>query len=266
MLNYPDHHVHTSYSPDSEASIEGYLVRAKEMGLDHIIFTDHCDFGTTDHDFMKPINYDLYFRLMESLQQRYQIPIKVGIEVGYEKNCKSEIESLLNSYPFEFVITSIHYGEGGDFNEGSFFQGKSQKEAYMSYFKILLEMVENFNNYDVVGHLDYIVRYGPFKNRGYAYREFREIIDQILQTIIVQGKGIEVNSSGLREEAQNTYPKSEVLKRYLELGGKVITLGSDAHFNEYYYAGLKESMVLLKSLGYDRIYCFENRTAKAIAI
>lgn len=265
-MKYPDHHVHTRYSPDSEAPVEGYLLRAKERGLDRIFFTDHCDFGTTDPKFAKLIDYDEYFQIMEPLQEKYQLAIKIGVEVGYEREHKREINSFLKSHPFEFVIASIHYGAGGDFYEGSFFQGRSQREAYMSYFEILLEMVENFHNYDVVGHLDYIIRYGPFEKKDYAYRDYREIIDRILKAVIENGKGIEVNTSGLRQKAATVYPKAELLKRYRELGGKIITIGSDAHYNEHYYAGVEESMAILGSLGYDQICCFEKRKGKAFKL
>jgi len=265
-LKYIDHHVHTRYSFDSEASIEEYLINGKKMDLEYIIFTDHQDFGTNEKNYVPLIDYDEYIHTMKKLEKRYQLPIKIGVEIGYEKEHKGEISNFLNKYPIDFVIASIHYGDGGDFYEGSFFKEKNRKESYRRYFELILEMVENFQDYDVVGHLDFITRYGPFKERYYEYVEYKELIDIILKTIIKNNKGVELNTSGLRQGEKRIYPKIEVLKRYKELGGSVITIGSDAHFNQDYCAGYKEAKSLLKSLGYNKIYYFENRIGKAIDI
>ena len=265
-MKYIDHHVHTRYSFDSEASIEEYLINGKRMGLQYIIFTDHQDFGTNEKNFVPLIDYGEYIHTMEKLEKEYQLPINIGVEIGYEKDHKGEIRSFLNKYPIDFVIASIHYGDGGDFYEGSFFNGMNRRESYGRYFELVLEMVENFHDYDVVGHLDYITRYGPFKNRYYEYQEYKDIIDRILKAIIKNNKGIEVNTSGLREKEGRLYPKVELLERYKELGGRVITIGSDAHSSEGYYAGLKEAKGLLKSLGYNKIYYFENRIGITIDI
>jgi len=261
-LIYTDHHVHTRFSPDSSADIESYLLRAKALGLTSVMFTDHADFGTGDELFKDLIDYEGYFNHMKTLEKAYGIPIRVGVEVGYEKNHRGAIDEFLHRFDFDFVIASIHYGDGMDFYLGDFFYGKTQEEAYYRYFEILLEMVENFTNYEVVGHLDYITRYGPFEQKKYRYRDFKEIIDEILKGIIARQRGIEVNTSGLRGLLGVTFPGEEVLRRYLELGGRTITIGSDAHFNEDYYAGVLDEVDRLKALGYTGISAFEKRKEK----
>lgn len=265
-MKYADHHVHTNYSPDSDASIEGYLVKAKELGLDYVMFTDHIDMGTKDLEFQEHIDYDEYFKTMKALEEKYGIPIRVGVEIGYEKNYKEEIDEFLSRHPFEFVISSLHYGDGKDFYLGDFFHGKTQYESYLRYFEILLEMVENFSNFEVVGHLDYIIRYGPFDHRGYDYGDYKEIIDNILKAIIKKDKGIELNTSGLRGGLEATFPKTEVLKRYRQLGGKIISLGSDAHFNEHYYGDIADGIDFLRSLGFTEISSFKDRELETIKI
>jgi len=258
-LKYTDHHVHTNYSPDSMASIRDYILRARELKLDYLLFTDHIDFGGTEVDFHDHIDYDEYFKSMKKYEEDFNIPIRVGVEIGYEKNHKNEINEFLSKYPFDFVISSIHYGDGGDFYLGDFFNKKTQYEAYFRYFELVLEMVENFSNYEVLGHLDFIVRYGPFKDKTYNYKDYKEIIDKILVSLIEKGKGIEVNTSGLRGDLNTTFPKEEVIKRYKELGGRIITLGSDAHFNEDFYGGILKVKNTLKSLGFSSISSFKNR-------
>lgn len=124
---YTDHHVHTSYSPDSQADIRAYLSRAREMDLEFVMFTDHIDFGTTDQMFMDHIDYGEYFARMKAMEDEFEIPVQVGVEIGYEKGQKYQIEEFLGKYPFDFVIASIHYGDGKDFYLGDFFHGKDQR-------------------------------------------------------------------------------------------------------------------------------------------
>ncbi|TJX13889.1 histidinol-phosphatase HisJ family protein [Tissierella creatinini] len=249
-MKYIDRHVHTRFSPDSNADIVKYINKAKELELEYILFTDHIDFGTKDPEFMDFIDFDEYIRFMKNLERQYEIPIKIGVEIGYEKNHKKEIDEFLNTYKFDFIISSIHYGNGMDFYMGDFFVGKTKYESYMDYFKLVLEMVENFKRYDVVGHMDYISRYGPYRDKDYEYEDYKEIIDDILKAIIKNNKGMEVNTSGLRGELRTTFPKDEVLLRYKQLGGKHITVGSDCHFNQDYRADFEDVIRNLNSMGF----------------
>ena len=265
-MKYTDHHVHTSHSPDSDADVREYIMKAKALGLDFVMFTDHVDFGTTDELFMDHIDYGEYFRRMKKLQEEHGFPVQVGVEIGYERNRKVEIEEFLGRHPFDFVIGSIHYGDGKDFYQGDFFDGKDQGQAYLRYFEILQEMVEEFHNYDVIGHLDYITRYGPYKDRFYDYDRFSGILDSILKSLVERDKGIELNTSGMRGPLGTFFPKGEVLGRYRELGGRTITVGSDAHFSQDYYLGIPEAMDQLKALGFETVSSFTGRRETKIEL
>ena len=249
-MKYIDHHVHTKFSPDSQEEVETYLTKAKELGLDYVLFTDHVDFGGIDPDFMDHIDYYKYKEYMKKLEFQYEIPIKIGVEIGYERNHKDEIESFLDTHDFDFVIASIHYGNGLDFYLGDFFTGKTKYEAYTEYFNLVLDMVKNFKSYDVVGHLDYITRYGPYEDKHYDYDDYKDIIDEILITIIDNNKAIEVNTSGLRGELNVSFPKDEVILRYKQLGGRYISLGSDCHSVQDYQAGFSDLINNLDSMGF----------------
>lgn len=249
-MAYSDYHVHTRFSPDSQADIEEYIALAKKLGQEHIIFTDHREFGALDPKFNIHIDYDEYIMLMKDLEEKHQFKIKVGVEIGYMKSYLDEIHDFLNRYDFDFVIASIHYGDEGDFYLGNFFDGKTKYKAYMDYFELVLDMVENLRDYDVVGHLDYIPRYGPYEDKHYEYGDYKDIIDEILKVIIKNKKGIEVNTSGLRSPLNVTFPKDEVLLRYKELGGKIITVGSDCHFVDHYMANVKETAKKLEAMGF----------------
>lgn len=248
-MTYIDYHVHTKYSPDSNADIDQYILKAKDLGLEYILFTDHMDFDSVDPSFNN-INYDDYFSHMKDLEEKYGLPIKLGVEIGYDKDNKKEIEEFLSKYNFHFIIASIHSVNGLHFYNGDLFHGKSKEEAYLQYFQALLEMVENFSNYHVLGHFDFIVRYGPYMDKSYDYNDFKEIIDRILMEVIRNEKGIEVNTSGLRQGQGRTFPKDEVLVRYKELGGKIISLGSDAHFIDDYQAHFYQVDKRLNEIGF----------------
>lgn len=230
MIDYTrDTHIHTNYSPDADknATFSKYIEKAKKMGLTEIIFTDHMDFDPVHPIFKTPINYDSYINDLRKYDKKEEtLSVKLGVEIGYQKHVQNKIKQFLQTYSFEHIILSIHYLEKKDLYTGEFFEGKTKKTAYTIYFETLLEAVQNMDQYDVVGHFDYITRYSPFGD--YDFIDYKDIIDQILYCIIKKNKGIEINTSGIQTE-NRTYPKKEVIQRYIELGGTKIVLGSDAH-------------------------------------
>lgn len=223
-----DSHIHTNYSPDADpdATFEAYIKKALELGLEELVFTDHVDFDAVHPLFHKMIDYDTYIEDFRRVQQTSPIPIQLGVEIGYQPHVKSQINTFLNTYPYDYVILSIHYLEQKDLYTQEYFQNKTKKEAYQRYFETCLDAVRSMNNFDVFGHLDYIPRYAPFDD--YEYEDYKDIIDEILRELISKGKGIEINTSGYTTE-QRAYPKVEVVRRYIELGGTILRYGSDAH-------------------------------------
>lgn len=223
-----DSHIHTHYSPDADknATFDAYIKQAQELGLSELTFTDHVDIDAVHPLFHTPIDYDAYLTDFQNVQASSPVPIKLGVEIGYQSHVVNEINLFLTKYPFTFVILSVHYLEKKDLYTQEYFTGKTKQEAYQIYFETVLDAVNTIDDFDVIGHLDYIPRYSPFGD--YEYEEYKDIIDQILHTIIAKKKGIELNASGYQTEGR-FYPKLEVVKRYLELGGTNITFGSDAH-------------------------------------
>lgn len=242
-----DSHIHTNYSPDAEksATFDAYIKQAQNVGLEELTFTDHVDIDAVHPLFHTPIDYDQYVKELQSVKSTSPIPIKLGVEIGYQSHVVEDINSFLSKYPFEFVILSIHYLEKKDLYTQEYFEKKTKREAYQTYFETVLDAVETIDQFDVVGHLDYIPRYSPFGD--YEYEDYKDIIDQILLAIIAKGKGIELNASGYKTEGR-FYPRIEVVKRYLELGGTTITLGSDAHRPEELGRYFKEIQTELQSI------------------
>lgn len=263
-----DHHMHSNYSPDADpkATFRAYIEKARKMGISRLVFTDHVDFDSTSTLFDEPIDYDRYLKDLKQVEKEEKFPLSLGVEIGHQPHLNERNHAFLSAHPFEFVICSIHTGDGLDFYNGAFFKGKTQKEAYQRYFEICLETVENYEDYDIFGHLDYIIRYGGFRERRYVYEDHKETIEKILKTIIQKGKGIEINTSGLRYGLGMVHPTLDIMKAYKRLGGKIVTFGSDAHFVKDYYAGFDETIALLKEAGFDEIAVYEKRKPTFVKI
>lgn len=229
MIDYTkDFHIHTKYSPDADpkATFKAYIKQAVTLGLTEITFTDHVDFDAAHPLFFDMIDYDKYIEDFNSVKNDSEIPIRLGVEIGYQEHMKDEINAFLKKYDFEYVILSIHYIEKKDLYTGEYFLEKTKKEAYSNYFKTCIKAVEDIPSFDAFGHLDYITRYSQMGD--YMYTEYSDLIDTLLKTIIAKNKGIEINTSGLSIE-NRLYPKYSVINRFIELGGQKIYLGSDSH-------------------------------------
>lgn len=255
-----DHHVHSEFSGDCNTPMEDIVERALELGLKEVIFTDHMDFDYPSDEISFEIDYEEYMKRINKLRVEYKgINILMGVEIGYQPHLNHRLNQLLNSYPFDLVICSIHALDGLELDKGDLFKGKTQHEGYMRYLQSLKLCVENYDNCDVYGHLDFIIRYGNFQNRVLKYEDYKEIVDEILHLIISKGKGIEVNTSGLRYNLGYVHPNKDILKRYLELGGEIVTLGSDSHRVEDLCADFQHAVKELKGIGFTKITKFKNR-------
>lgn len=247
-----------------EAMIRGGI----ELGLTHMCFTEHHDPdnpvspGETPEKYL--LNMDSYLYDFLRYQERYQdrITLLLGVELGLQKQTTEENLAFAKNWPFDFIIGSSHVAEGQDPCFPSFYEGRSEKEAYCSYFSSVLENCRVFSDFDVYGHLDYVVRYGPNRDRNYRYEDYRDVFDEILRTLVAKGKGIEVNTSGVREGLRELHPATGILLRYRELGGEILTIGSDAHTPRDLAAAFSQAETIAKDCGFRYYTIFEKRTPK----
>ncbi len=256
----PDYHFHTEFSGDCEEPVRNQLEKAVSLGMDSVCVTDHHDYDVISHiDFHLDINR--YLTVMKQLQEEYRgkLDVRIGIELGLQSHLKEYFSSLLSSYSFDFIIGSTHFVNKLDPYYPEFFYGKTEREAYLQFFEATLENVMQLDDYDVAGHIDYVIRYGPNKAEFYSYHAYRDILDEILKTIIEKGKGIECNTAGYRKDIFQPNPIPDVLRRYRELGGEIITIGSDAHCCQDLGADFNRARTLLLSLGYTHYTEFKNR-------
>ncbi|MBQ7934713.1 MAG: histidinol-phosphatase HisJ family protein, partial [Lachnospiraceae bacterium] len=227
-----DFHLHSSHSGDSDTPMEEMILHGIRQGLKYMCFTEHNDFDFPDTEegpgsqFL--LNVDSYLYDLLKYKEKYadRINILFGVELGLQPSCMRQNAVLAKSYDFDFIIGSSHICNGRDPYYPDFYQGRSQAEAYREYFESILENIKRFSNFDVYGHLDYVVRYGPNKDTDYTYTLYSDIFEEILDRLIDMGKGIEINTGGLKSGLRDLHPCLDILKRYREKGGEIITVGS----------------------------------------
>lgn len=265
-----DCHVHTNISHDGVSSIKEYLEVAKEKNVDEIIFTEHYDIYDGIKTKLKTLDVDSYKEKYLKETKDSKIKTNFGIEIGLQPDDKTykKIHNMVINHDFDFIIGSSHITCKKDMAmDSSFFDGLTQKEAYTKYFEEVLENIQKYYyEFDVYGHIDYVIRYGGYDNKKINYEDYQDILDQILRTLIRKDKGIEVNTSGMRYGLGYTHPNIDIVKRYKELGGKIITVGSDAHKVNDLASYFEGAYSMLQLLGYEEICIYHNRQPEFVKI
>lgn len=265
---FADYHVHTYYSDDSDYPMEDVIKDGISLGLDEICFTDHVDYGVKrDHDdprgmlkrefdgvVLSNVDYPKYFAEIESLRKKYEgkINIKQGLEFGIQTTTITDFEKLFNKYPLDFVIMSVHQVDNLEFWHQDFQRGKKQDEYNYLYYKEILDVIKVYKDYSILGHVDSIVRYDLAGE--YPFEKIRDIVTEILKTAISDNKGIEINTSCFRYGLKDLTPSRDIIRLYKELGGKIITIGSDSHKKEHLANKIKETKNELLDMGFE-YYC-----------
>jgi len=239
--------------------MEDICLRAIELGIREIAFTDHMDidYSYMGHSFQIK-DLDAYMKNIEAVQQRFkgQLIIKKGVEIGLQPQILDKCSKLVSSYPFDFVIASVHLINGVDPYLGDYYRIRSKEESYIHYYREILPLVEEYSDFSVLGHLDYVKRYSPYPHQPDDTFIGIDIVDEIFKILIDKNKGIELNTSGYHQPFNRSMPDIQLIKRYRELGGKIITIGSDAHRKEHIGFGLERAIKELQSIGFDQVYSF----------
>ncbi len=252
-----DYHIHTEFSDDSVELMENQIERGIELGLDELCFTDHVDYGikrdfddprgieyrggdgiNSSEETLKPfanVNYPEYFSKIKKMQEKYgtRIKIKSGLESGIQTHTIPDYEKLFDKYSedIDFILLSMHQVGDKEFWTQDFQRGKSQKEYNEEYYDEIYKVQQTFKNYSVLAHLDLLSRYD--QAGVYPFDKVKDKIAAILELAIKDDKGIEINTSSWHYGLVDTQPSKQILKLYKDLGGKIITFGSDAHSTKY---------------------------------
>lgn len=264
-----DYHVHCDYSDDSWYLMEDVIKDAIKLGLEEICFTDHVDYGVKPdwqavdiflpgkNQEVKNVHYELYMNDLKRLSEKYkhQIQIKTGLEFGMQMHTIPQFQKLYNRYEFDFILLSVHQVEDQEFWTGEFQKGRTHEESYDRYYDEMYQLISSYQDYSVLAHMDLIRRY--LDKEVDMFSDNKEQIVRILKKVIADGKGIEVNTSSHRYGINGLTPSIEILKCYYELGGKIVTIGSDSHKPEHLGFHIEESKKILKEIGFSHFCTFE---------
>lgn len=262
-----DVHLHSSFSGDSSTPMEQMAEKALQTGMQGICMTEHldldypvceaCPAGTFELDI------DAYEKKLFALKERYagRLMINYGIELGLQPHLRPVYEEIVAKHPFDFVIGSSHVSNGMD----PYFVKIEEKEEisyYRSYFETIYENLNIHKDFDTYGHLDYVVRYGPTKDNFYRYETYADVLDEILKRLVSMNKAIECNTGAIRNGLKELNPSKAILKRYRELGGEMVTVGSDAHNPSNFADGFDRAQAYLKECGFSYYTVFFDRKPK----
>ena len=260
-----DFHMHTEFSGDSEAPVRAMLDAALERGMEAVCITDHIDedYPEDSENGTNPFLFDLdqYFQVLREIKKEYadRLDLRIGVELGLQPHLGERYRKLIETYPFDFVIGSLHVIHGMDPYDGVIFEGRSDADVYREAFQATAENLDQVKDFDVLGHLDYVVRYGRHQAREYSYRAFSDEIDEILKKVIHMGKGIEMNMGGFKYGLGFCNPHPDVIRRYRELGGEIITVGADAHRPEHVAFDFEKAGDILRACGFRYYAEYRNR-------
>lgn len=266
---FVDYHVHSEYSDDSWYPMEDVVKDAIALGLDEICFTDHVDYGVkydwhekekariVDGERILNVDYEKYFAELDDLREHYKGRIKIqrGLEFGMQMHTIDPFQEVFNRYPMDFVLLSVHQVDDKEFWTGDFQKGMSDHESYERYYQEMYDLVRTYHDYSCLAHMDLIRRY--LDKEIDTFSEHREIITKILKYVITDGKGIEVNTSSHRYGVNGLTPSIDILKLYHDLGGRIITIGSDSHKKEHLATHIVESKQILNDIGFTEYCTFE---------
>lgn len=253
-----DFHMHSSLSFDSKTPAADMIRAADAAGLREICFTDHydCHWSENDqHDLFSLSGYHaIYDRLPDSA-----VTVRRGVEMGLTAWNRGIAEAFTQSYPLDFVIGSLHFVDGYDPYDAHYWDGKTMHHAYGRYLEEILQCIRIHDDFDVLGHLTYVAK-SP--NNPYRvpvpYEDFAALTDEIMRELVKKGKGMEINTSGV-DRVGDFLPSARHLQRFCELGGRIVTVGSDAHDPSRVGQYSDRALLILKEI-FGHVCTFDGRS------
>ena len=268
-----DSHMHTAFSSDSDTLMEEMIKESIRRGLTSICLTDHYDIDFPDLydglDFCldTPSYIEEFYRLKEIYGR--QIDLRIGVELGMMPDTGEKMSRYLQKYrdTFDFVLGSTHLVDKIDPYIPDYFQQfNREQDGIFRYFEENMRNLKAFDQMDSFGHYDYVVRYAPHKDLFYKPSDYTDMIDTFLQTLIDKGIALEMNTAGLKYGMQQANPHIEILKRYRELGGELLTIGADGHKPEHVAWDFKKAEEILKEAGFEYYAVYRKRKPEMIKL
>ncbi len=250
-----DAHLHTNLSPDSDVPIDVYAEQALERGIAEIAVTDHVDFhpGTPAFAFTTFAERE---RVVRDAAERWAsrgVAIRFGVEITWDSRHADAIREHLRGRAYDFVIGSVHVYADSPYDPrrvASWVAGRSLPEIVEPYFAEVLAATRS-GLFDAIGHLDVVKRFLHPHVTAAQLADAPELYEPVLAALVESGAALEINTSGLRQAAHETYPSAAVVARFRELGGQRITIGSDAHRAEAFAWALADGYEHARAAGFD---------------
>ncbi len=257
-----DMHSHTDLSGDCHIPITEMIQSAKEKGLQYYAVTDHHDLDYPD------CGIDFTLNLAASAEQLSKMKLEntetfhllAGIEFGLQPHLVTELAQVNEQNNLDFILGSCHLSNGVDPFDKAFFLNRSRDEGYRAFFESVLGCVTSMQGFDALGHLDYVIRYWRGEGKStYDYKDYGDLFDAILQTLIKKDIALEVNTAGYLHKLNQPHPALDVLTRYHQLGGELLTIGSDAHLPQNIASHFDIAEERLMAIGFKSYTTFINR-------
>ena len=260
MIRFANH-IHSYHSPDSRMELETAARQAVEQSFRGICFSDHYDFDAPEGIALFTFDVEKQQEEIETVQKKFrEIVLLRGAEIGIQPVSMGSVKNFMRDHVFDTVIASMHFVRGTDPYHGSYYNGYDYKKAYSIYLEDILYCIEGFADYDILGHFDYVARYAPYREHIISLKDFGEILDPILRMLAENGKTFEINTKTYQSFPYGTPQLDlQILRRFRELGGDAVSLGSDAHGPERIGDRFGYYSEVLKQCGYRYGVFYRNR-------
>lgn len=244
-----DLHVHSTCSIDGTSTMEEHCESAVAIGLGAICFTDHWDFDEQDAGYGR-FDYEEYTALIEAVRAAYagRLTVFKGVEIDYQQRFEDEIRAALDGKRFDHVLGAVHYVDGRMLSP-KLLEEREIEAVYASYLGEVRASAQS-GLFGAVAHFDYVSKYAGPNKVLWRNEPLRRRLHETLFEVIKSGAALEINTHGLVRAPRNFYPAVELLRPYRELGGKRVTVGSDAHIAHEVGLGIGAAYAMVDALGF----------------
>ncbi|MBR2135279.1 MAG: histidinol-phosphatase HisJ family protein [Bacteroidales bacterium] len=264
MGKFFDTHTHSEFSPDSRTTVEEILRMARRIGAGGVTLTDHLDLDAPRNPGRFEFSIDAQQEKIEEKSREIfpegSCKVLKGIEVGLQPCSIAHSLEYISGYKFDQITVSVHFVDGEDPYYGEYYKGKDFRQAYGRTLELIYETARDFKDFDVIGHFDYVARYAPYEVRDVRYADFPDILDTLLRFMAQEGKALEINTKTYDMHGDHLQVLDEnILRRFKELGGEFVTLGSDSHSASRLTEKFEDFAHICRNCGFEKLTYFEDR-------
>lgn len=252
-----DAHLHTNLSPDSDVVIDRYAEAAVERGVAELAITDHVDFepGAPAYGYASFADRERIVREAAERWAPYGVAIRFGAELTFDRSWEADIRDHLARHRYDFTIGSVHDRVVSPYSPGrvqAWVAGRSLRDVVAPSFDEV-EAAARSGLFDALGHLDVVKRYlHPFL-RVEQLASAPELYEPILRALVDSGTALEVNTSGLRHAVGETYPPAPIVNLFRDMGGRAVSIGSDAHRIDHFGWALGDGYDIARGAGFESL-------------